>query len=217
MRSALRLAAHPVNAPAEELLGLLEALVLRCPWFAVLCRAILRYLPFLPSSAVLRGALRCLPMVCFAAVCLPLCAAPCFANVFLPPCFADVFLPPCFATVCLPPFVCHRVLPPCFATVFGNRVFATVSLPPCFAAVFRHIFFLPRFVTLCLVFFYFTVCPYALPCLAILRTGNRRCSVNVGLLSLRYCARSSVPSLLRPPSLRPSLPPGPRVHTSQGG
>ncbi|CAN0463548.1 unnamed protein product, partial [Laminaria digitata] len=29
VRSALRLAAHPVNAPAEELLGLLEALVLR--------------------------------------------------------------------------------------------------------------------------------------------------------------------------------------------
>lgn len=30
VRSALRLAAHPVNAPAEELLALLEALVLRC-------------------------------------------------------------------------------------------------------------------------------------------------------------------------------------------
>lgn len=30
MRSALRLAAHPVNAPAKELLGLLESLVLRC-------------------------------------------------------------------------------------------------------------------------------------------------------------------------------------------
>ncbi|CAN0341373.1 unnamed protein product, partial [Ectocarpus sp. 4 AP-2014] len=30
MRSALRLAAHPVNAPAKELLALLESLVLRC-------------------------------------------------------------------------------------------------------------------------------------------------------------------------------------------
>lgn len=30
VRSALRLAAHPVNAPAKELLGLLESLVLRC-------------------------------------------------------------------------------------------------------------------------------------------------------------------------------------------
>lgn len=29
VRSALRLAAHPVNAPAKELLGLLESLVLR--------------------------------------------------------------------------------------------------------------------------------------------------------------------------------------------
>lgn len=29
VRSALRLAAHPVNAPAQELLGLLESLVLR--------------------------------------------------------------------------------------------------------------------------------------------------------------------------------------------
>lgn len=29
VRSALRLAAHPVNAPAAELLGLLESLVLR--------------------------------------------------------------------------------------------------------------------------------------------------------------------------------------------
>lgn len=30
VRSALRLAAHPVNAPAKDLLALLESLVLRC-------------------------------------------------------------------------------------------------------------------------------------------------------------------------------------------
>lgn len=109
MRSALRLAAHPVNAPAEELLGLLEALVLRCHDFAVFCCA--------RCFALQRFAVFCGALRCFATVCCHRVLPSCFATVFCHRVLQPAFCPFCHA---LPCFAALYHALPCFGLAIGD-------------------------------------------------------------------------------------------------